>query len=177
MSAVVLGAAFRREPEAGDSLMAWFLILLVLLSVSTASYTFILLLAPVVLVWPTASKSKRLLLVGSYVLLNIPIRPAWLFPKLWLLFILFFAVGLPFLRAIRIRWVLNHHCHCLCCFRRKPRSHGKRARTNQPVFADRLRQPSPILVIPRDLEFRALLPVYGRLHWAGGRAVCLVLVT
>ena len=106
VSAVILGAVFTREPEADDGLMAWFLILLVVLSVSTGSYTFILLLAPVALVWPTASRWKRLLLLGCYVLLNIPIRPAWLFPKLWLLLVLFFAVGLPFLRAIPIRWAL-----------------------------------------------------------------------
>jgi hypothetical protein len=106
VSAAILGAAFTREPEADDGLLAWFLVLLVLLSVSTASYTFILLLAPVVLVWPTASKWKRLLLTTCYILLNIPIRPAWLFPKLWLLFALFLVVGFPFLRAIPIRWAL-----------------------------------------------------------------------
>jgi hypothetical protein len=106
VAAVILGAAFTREPEADDGLMAWFLVLLVLLSVSTASYTFVLLLAPVVLVWPTASKWKRLLLATCYILLNIPIRPAWLFPKLWLLLALFLVVGFPFLRAIPIRWAL-----------------------------------------------------------------------
>jgi hypothetical protein len=104
--AVVLGAAFTRDPEADDGLMAWFLTLLVLLSVSTASYTFILLLAPVALAWRTASKWKRLLLVVCYILLNIPLRPVWLFPKLWVLSILFFVVGLPFLRVIPIRWAL-----------------------------------------------------------------------
>jgi hypothetical protein len=57
-SAVVLSAAFTREPEADDGLMAWFLVLLVLLSVSTASYTFILLLAPIVLVWRKASNGS-----------------------------------------------------------------------------------------------------------------------
>ncbi len=106
VSAVVLGAAFRRESEADNGLMAWFLVLLVLLSVNTASYTFILLLAPVVLVWPTASKWKRLFLAICYILLNIPIRPAWLFPKLWLLFALFLVVGFPFFRAIPIPWAL-----------------------------------------------------------------------
>jgi hypothetical protein len=103
-AAVVLGAAFNREPEADDGLIAWFLVTLVLLSVSTASYTFILLLAPAALAWPAASKWKRLLLAGSYILLNVPIRPAWLFPKLWLLFLLFFTIGLPYLRSIPTRW-------------------------------------------------------------------------
>ena len=54
VSAAVLGAAFTRKREADDGVMAWFLVLLVLLSVSTASYTFILLLAPIALLWPPA---------------------------------------------------------------------------------------------------------------------------
>jgi hypothetical protein len=106
MLAAVLGAAFTREREAEDELMACFLVLLVLLSVSIASYTFILLLAPVVFVWPKASKWKRVLLPGLYLLLNIPTPAGWLFPKLWLLLVLFLVVGLPFLRAVPARWAL-----------------------------------------------------------------------
>ena len=104
VSAAVLGAAFTRKPEEDDNLMAWFLVLLVLLSVSTASYTFILLLTPIALLLPAASIGKQLLLAVCYVLLNIPLRPVWLFPKLWLLFLLFFVVGLPYLRSIPPRW-------------------------------------------------------------------------
>jgi hypothetical protein len=104
--AAVLGAAFTRKPEADDGVMAWFLVLSVLLSVSTASYTFILLLTPIALLLPGASKRKRWLFAVCYILLNIPLRQGWLFPKLWLLFLLFFAVGLPYLRSIPSRWVL-----------------------------------------------------------------------
>ena len=53
---------------------------------STASYTFILLLTPVALLWPAASKGKRLLLAVCYILLNVPLRAGWMFPKLWLLY-------------------------------------------------------------------------------------------
>jgi hypothetical protein len=106
VSAAVLGAAFTRKPEADEDVMAWFLVLLVLLSVSTASYTFILLLTPIALLLPAASTGKRLFFVVCYVLLNAPLRPVWLFPKLWLLFLLFFVVGLPYLRSIPPRWGL-----------------------------------------------------------------------
>lgn len=106
VAVIVLGTLSIRSAEADDGLMAWFLVLVVILSVSTGSYTFILLLAPVMLVWPSASNSKRWLLAGCYVLLNIPIRPDWLFPKLWLLLVLFLAIGFPFLRAIPSRWLL-----------------------------------------------------------------------
>jgi hypothetical protein len=107
VSAAVLGAAFTRKREADDGVMAWFLVLMVLLSVSTASYTFILLLAPIALLWPAASTRRRLLLAVCYVLLNRPLRPVWLFPKLWLLFFLFFVVGFPYLRSIPPRWRLG----------------------------------------------------------------------
>ena len=113
-SAIVLGAAFHREPQADDGLMAWFLISLLLFSVSTVSYTFILLLAPIALLWPAASTRKRLLLGVCYILLNVPIRPVWLFPKLWLLLLLFFAVGFPYLRAIPLRWRLGSIAVALC---------------------------------------------------------------
>jgi hypothetical protein len=83
---------------------AWFVILLVLLSTSTASYTFVLLLAPVVLLLKDAPLWKSAYLVGSYILLTANLRPLGLFPKLWLLLLLFAVAGAEQLRQIPARW-------------------------------------------------------------------------
>jgi hypothetical protein len=83
---------------------AWFVILLVLLSTSTASYTFVLLLAPVVLILKDASPWKSAYLAGSYILLAANLKPLWLFPKVWLLLALFLVAGLDQLRRIPARW-------------------------------------------------------------------------
>jgi hypothetical protein len=74
---------------------AWFVITLLLASPNTASYTFIMLLLPLVLLLECAGWRERILLVTLYVLLSLPIRRewAWLFPKLWLLLALFLIVG------------------------------------------------------------------------------------
>jgi hypothetical protein len=83
---------------------AWFVIAVVLLSTSTASYTFIILLLPTVLLLEDAGPRERIFLMLSYVLLTLPLRPAWWFPKVWLLFGLFFVVGHPSLREIPRRF-------------------------------------------------------------------------
>jgi hypothetical protein len=80
---------------------AWFVIALVLLSTSTASYTFILLLAPIVLLLKGASLWKSAYLVVSYILLNANLRPVWLFPKVWILLLLFGIAGAEHWRSIR----------------------------------------------------------------------------
>ena len=117
VAAAVLGAAFTRKREADDGVMAWFLVLLLLLSVSTASYTFILLLTPVALLWPAASIGNRLLLAVCYILLNIPLQPSWLFPKLWLLFLLILCswASLFSLDTASMAPRLNRHCAGLGC--------------------------------------------------------------
>jgi hypothetical protein len=81
---------------------AWFVIVLLLISPNTASYTFILLLLPITLLLGEAAPPERLFLVASYLLLTFsaPGNWAWLFPKLWLLLILAAAVG----RSYRVRW-------------------------------------------------------------------------
>jgi len=99
----VLGVAFRNSPGYKKD-FAWFVIVLVLLSTSTASYTFILLLAPVALLLEGASLWKSAYFAGSYVLLNINIGIPWLFPKLWLLLLLFVVVGIEHWRSIPWRW-------------------------------------------------------------------------
>jgi hypothetical protein len=86
-----LGTNTRRSSAGHD--FAWFVIAAVLLSTSTASYTFIVLLLPAVLLLEEFAPWQSALLVCSFVLLTLPLRPAWLFPKVWLLFGLFILAG------------------------------------------------------------------------------------
>jgi hypothetical protein len=95
----------RRTPERHD--FAWFVIAAVLLSTSTASYTFIVLLLPLVLLLEESGPRKSILLVVSYVLLTLPLRPIWLFPKVWLLLGLFVFLGFPRWREMPRRVTLT----------------------------------------------------------------------
>src|ERR1017187_4927312 len=72
---------------------AWFIVLTLLLSTSTASYSFILLLAPVVLLLSDAGLLESAYLVATYIALNLNLQPTWLFPKVWLLLLLFLVTG------------------------------------------------------------------------------------
>jgi Glycosyltransferase family 87/WD40-like Beta Propeller Repeat len=94
----------RRNSDRRD--FALFVIAILLLSTSTASYTFILLVLPVVLLLKEAAPKEAVLLVICYVLLTLPLHPTWLFPKVWLLFVLFIGVGWPALRETRVRTAL-----------------------------------------------------------------------
>ncbi len=102
----VLGVAFNRSSTVSYD-FSWFIILLVLVSTSTASYTFIILLLPITLLLNGASVWKGALLLSCYILLNWNLRPAWMFPKVWLLLLLFVAVGKEQLRLIPRRWVIS----------------------------------------------------------------------
>jgi hypothetical protein len=101
----VLGVALRRSSDIAYD-FSWFIILLVLLSTSTASYTFILLLLPIALLLKGASVGKGALLLSCYILLNANLRPIWLFPKVWLLLLLFVVAGKEQLRSIPPRWFI-----------------------------------------------------------------------
>ena len=74
---------------------AWFMIGILLLSTNAASYTFILLLLPVVLLLQHAGPKERIYLIVSYVALNFFLLPGSqrLFPKLWILAALFLVEG------------------------------------------------------------------------------------
>jgi hypothetical protein len=82
---------------------ALFFVALILASPNTASYTFILLLLPLVLLLEDASPKKRIFLIGCYVLLTLPVPPSWkwLFPKVWLLVLLLVVAGSPYWRLVR----------------------------------------------------------------------------
>jgi Glycosyltransferase family 87 len=81
---------------------AWFVIATLLLSVNTASYSFILLLLPVTLLLVDAELTEKLFLLAWFCALCFPLRPGWsvVFPKLWILIVLFLVVGRPYLRLL-----------------------------------------------------------------------------
>jgi hypothetical protein len=74
---------------------AWFFVAIVLASTSTASYTFILLLLPVMLLLDDERPIGRVMVIACYVLAAMPLRAAWVpfFPKLWVLLALYFIAG------------------------------------------------------------------------------------
>jgi hypothetical protein len=80
------GGTYRRD-------FAVFAIALLLLSTSLASYTFLLLLLPIVLCLEDAPPVERIYLVASYILLNAPLAGARFFPKYWLLLALLLVAG------------------------------------------------------------------------------------
>ena len=96
-----LGVAWKADPDRRRD-FAWILILLVLISTSTANHTYILLLAPMAVLLRGASLPKTLYLVASYSMLNLS-PPPELFLKVWTLLLLFFVVGYDYLRAIEMR--------------------------------------------------------------------------
>jgi Glycosyltransferase family 87/WD40-like Beta Propeller Repeat len=87
---------------------AWFMIASLLLSTNLSSYTFLLLLLPLLLLLEDSEPDswRTFFLVGSYVLLAFPLHPLWLFPKVWLLVALYLFVGWPQLRRISPRFAL-----------------------------------------------------------------------
>lgn len=100
-----LGIVMKRTTDRHD--FAWLIIAVLLLSTSTASYSFIVLLLPLVLLLEESGPRRSIFLVVSYVLLTLPLRPAWMFPKVWLLFALFIAVGWPCWRKMPRRFALT----------------------------------------------------------------------
>lgn len=96
---VVLGLAVRPTTDRRD--FAWVVAGTVLLSTSTGSYTFILLLLPLVLLLEESSGWQNVLYIACYILLTLPLRPVWLFPKVWLLLIFFGAIRREVWRELR----------------------------------------------------------------------------
>ncbi len=99
-----LGAARKADPDRRRDL-AWILIMLVLVSTSTANHTYILLSAPIAVLLRGASVPKALYLVASCSVLNLT-PPPGLFLKVWILLLLFFVAGYDYLRAIEMRWAV-----------------------------------------------------------------------
>ena len=82
-----------REAENVGRDFGWFVIALLLLSTNVASYTFILILVPFVLLLEECGPLQSGYLALSCVLLTFPLHLAWLFPKVWLLLSLFVMFG------------------------------------------------------------------------------------
>ncbi len=82
--------------------LAWFVIVLFVLSPNEASYTFILLLVPIVLLLDGARRAWSMILIAMYVAVELPLFPwdARLFPKAWLMLGLFIFAGWTFLRKL-----------------------------------------------------------------------------
>jgi len=99
------GTSRNRTTDRHD--FAWFVIAAVLLSTSVASYTFIVLLLPLVLLLEESDRQRSIFLVVSYVLLTLPLRPIWLFPKVWLLFALVIFLGFQSWREMPRRVALT----------------------------------------------------------------------
>jgi hypothetical protein len=85
---------------------AWFTIAVVMLSTSIASYTFIVLLLPTVLLLDDAGPRTRFFVFALYFLLAFRLPMVWLFPKLWLMVAFYFVAGWTLLRRISIRSAL-----------------------------------------------------------------------
>jgi Tol biopolymer transport system component len=85
--------------------VAWFIIAILLSSPNTALYVFVVLLLPITLLLPETSPSWKIALVGLYILLCLPLLPAWswLFPKVWLLVILYLMAGRGHWQNLRLR--------------------------------------------------------------------------
>jgi hypothetical protein len=84
--------------------VAWYTIAILLASPNTASYVFVVLLLPIAILLETAGRRWALLLVVTYIIVCLPLKPAWswLFPKVWLLFILYFVAGRGYWRNLSI---------------------------------------------------------------------------
>lgn len=87
---------------------AWFYLALILASPNTASYTFILLLLPIALLLDEAGWTERVVLISCYVLVTLPLRPAWssFFPNVWLLLIMFLLAGHQSRQLVRAKQIM-----------------------------------------------------------------------
>jgi hypothetical protein len=85
---------------------AWFTITVLLLSPHTPHYTFLILLLPVVLLLQTALFVQRFLLVVWFTLMTLNLPFTALFPKVWLLLLLYLACGFRYWRSARPRWMI-----------------------------------------------------------------------
>jgi len=98
-----------RSPDISPKkILAWWLVAILLLSPNTASYTFVLLLLPVALLFDEMPRARWFMVLTAFALLCLPLRPSWswLFPRLWLMLALFFLIGHRALIAIPRRWSL-----------------------------------------------------------------------
>jgi Glycosyltransferase family 87/WD40-like Beta Propeller Repeat len=100
---VLLCLAPAMKPSSDRRDFAWFIVAALLLSTSTASYSFILLLLPTVLLLEESHGWESVFFVASYVLLTLPLHFASLFPKIWVLLLVFVAIRRGYWPTLRTR--------------------------------------------------------------------------
>ena len=83
--------------------LAWFLIMLVLVSPSRAFYVTVILLLPIALLLENANLRRRIWLIAAYLLVTISLPSAWqrFFPAVWVLLAVYIALGIPYWRNLR----------------------------------------------------------------------------
>ena len=100
---VCIGLAMKPRSDRRD--FAWFMLATILLSTNSASYMFILILLPLVLLLEDSGEKQSILLIASYVLLTLSPHPARLFPKVWILLAMVVRIGVEYWRPLRPRFV------------------------------------------------------------------------
>ena len=116
-----LAVALNRVGTCGRD-FAIFTIALFLISTSVASYTFLLLLLPIVLCLKEAGRRESLFLISCYILLNAPLPAARLFPKVWLLLALLLIVGRRYWASLRPSLLVGALACCVAVAALKARS-------------------------------------------------------
>jgi len=83
--------------------LAWFLIMLVLVSPSRAFYAAVLLLLPIALLLEKAYLRRAVWLIAAYLLATIALPESWapFFPTVWVLLAVYIALGIPYWRTLR----------------------------------------------------------------------------
>jgi glycosyl transferase family 87/WD40 repeat protein len=95
--------AIPRDTKLTPNELAWFLIMLVLVSPSRAFYVTVILLLPIALLLEKANLRRRIWLIAAYLLVTISLPSAWepFFPTVWVLFAVYIALGIPYWRNLR----------------------------------------------------------------------------
>jgi Glycosyltransferase family 87/WD40-like Beta Propeller Repeat len=108
---VCIGLAMKPRSDRRD--FAWFMLATILLSTNSASYMFILILLPLVLLLEDSGEKESIFWIASYVLLTLSPHPARLFPKVWILLAMVITIGVEYWRPLRPRLVVNLGLSCI----------------------------------------------------------------
>jgi hypothetical protein len=95
--------ALPRGKNLAPAELAWFLIMLVLVSPSRAFYVTIILLLPIAFLLEKAGLRRRIWLIAAYLAVTISLPSAWepFFPTVWVLLAVYIALGIPYWRNLR----------------------------------------------------------------------------
>jgi hypothetical protein len=102
---VCIGLSMNPRSDRRD--FAWFMLATILLSTNSASYMFIMILLPLVLLLEDSGEKQSIFLLASYVLLTLSPHPARLFPKVWILLAMVVTIGFEYWRPLRPRFVVS----------------------------------------------------------------------